>query len=281
MIIIRLSGGLGNQLFQYAMARSVADFHRVDLKLDTTAYMRNLAPRAFRLDNFCIRAEVVEGLGIASLKQPRSLVGRGLKKAKLAGNKTLYMEKARGLYDESVFNSPNRYFDGYWQNEKYFLGNRGSIKKDLRLRLSLQPAAQKYAEKISCSNAVAIHVRRGDYLNNPAIGVLDSDYYQKAAKYVHEKTTRPQFFVFSDDIDWCRHNINCIGDLTYVDDTTSEVDDFALMKLCNHNIIANSSFSWWAGWLNNNEDKIIVAPKVWVAKDPGGYNICPSGWITL
>lgn len=174
---------------------------------------------------------------------------------------TYYAEKQRTIYDASVFMQAPRYLDGYWQNEQYFSEIRAVLLQELWPNQPLSINAQAHQIKIQQTHAVSIHVRRGDYLNHPEIGVLDIDYYKRAVDYIKEKIEAPVFFVFSNDVAWCKDNFNFIDSPVFVEDTQTEIDDLMLMCQCQHNIVANSSFSWWAAWLNSNVDKIVIAPK--------------------
>ena len=136
-----------------------------------------------------------------------------------------------------------------------------------------------YLEPINKSNSVSLHVRRGDYLNLKNIGVLDVDYYIKAVEYIRKNVEKPTFYIFSDDLEWCKNSLGFLDDCIYVDWTQTEIDDLKLMSFCRHNIIANSSFSWWGAWLNQNPKKTVIAPKGWLLNDPDSSNVILSDWV--
>jgi len=123
-----------------------------------------------------------------------------------------------------------------------------------------------------------VHVRRGDYLEHPEIGVLDLSYYQQAYDFFKSKMVQPVFYIFSNDQAWCKQKFQFMENAVYIENTESEIDDFVLTSQCLHNIVANSSFSWWAAWLNSNKEKIVVAPKNWRADDPNNYKHLPRSW---
>jgi len=281
MIITKISGGLGNQLFQYALGRAVAKHHDVPLKLDITAYENYKLHKGYRLDKFNINAEIAEKNEISSLKGSDFLIFKALRRAGLRNKHTYYSEKQRVVYDENVFSHPTRYLEGYWQNERYFLSIRETILDELQPKYSLSVNARSYKELFLTSTAVSIHVRRGDYLKHPEIGVLDLDYYKRAVQYIENHVVSPRFFIFSDDIQWCKENFKFILDPIYIDETETEIDDLVLMSSCCHNIVANSSFSWWGAWLNKNETKMTISPKKWMAENPSGYKWVPRTWIEL
>ena len=136
-------------------------------------------------------------------------------------------------------------------------------------------------ESIKENNSVSLHVRRGDYLNLKNINVLDVGYYKKAVEYVRKIVEKPTFFIFSDDLEWCKNSLGFLDDCIYVDYTQTEIEDLKLMSVCRHNIIANSSFSWWGAWLNKNPSKTVIAPKGWLINDPGSSNVILSDWVKL
>jgi hypothetical protein len=140
---------------------------------------------------------------------------------------------------------------------------------------------ENYLKDINTTNSVSIHVRRGDYANHPNIGILDISYYQKAVIYMTKYIENPIFYIFSNDIEWCKENFMFIDKKIIIDKTNNEIEDMILMKNCNHNIIANSSFSWWGAWLNNNDNKIVIAPKKWMAENPNNYKWVPDNWVEI
>jgi len=281
MIITKLSGGLGNQLFQYAVGRAVAERHKVPLKFDITAYETYALHNGFRLDQFNINAAVAGPKEINELKGSDFFISKALRKSGLKNKKTFYAEKERTVYDPQVFASPARYLEGYWQNEQYFLNIRETILQELRPRFSLSVNARDYQDSILNNNAVSIHVRRGDYFKHPEIGVLDVAYYKNGVEYIENRVGSPKFFIFSDDLEWCKANLKFIPKPIFVEGTETEIDDLILMSHCKHNIVANSSFSWWGAWLNKNEAKLVIAPKEWLAINPNGYKWAPRGWIEI
>jgi Glycosyl transferase family 11 len=177
--------------------------------------------------------------------------------------------------------------DGYWQSEKYFIDCSKLIRKDFTFKNELDSYNLKLKSKIDKTNSVSIHIRRGDYVNNlntnATHGLCSIDYYIKAVNYITERIESPYFFVFSDDIEWAKKNImlnfpcqfisHNIGSKSYL--------DMQLMSLCKHNVIANSSFSWWGAWLNSNDNKIVIAPRKWFAVNTDICDLIPSNWISL
>jgi hypothetical protein len=179
------------------------------------------------------------------------------------------------------------YLDGYWQSDLYF--------KDIRniLLSELQPIAkpgkenQALLEKMEEENSVALHIRRGDYLSNPLAakhhGVCPLHYYQEAIQIIVSKVQNPHFYVFSDDLEWAKKNLDLQFPVIFVGNNKGDqaFQDLRLISNCKHQIIANSSFSWWGAWLNLNPDRIVIAPKKWFLVDKDTSTLFPSDWLII
>ncbi|MBU6468011.1 MAG: alpha-1,2-fucosyltransferase, partial [Betaproteobacteria bacterium] len=265
MICIHLKGGLGNQMFQYAAGRALADHIKTDLYLDLTTYQTDKI-RKFELLDFNIRAEIAD---------ENILKGWPIKYKKI--NKIFQKLGLRSKYHfELSYNFDPNYFnlkvpvmlDGFYQSEKYFLKYKESIFNDFTLIDPLDPENLNTLNKIKRSESVMIHVRRGDYVNNPINlqihGICDIDYYKKGIELILNKIKNPSFFVFSDDINWCKSNFRYLNNVSYIENNENEPSkDIYLMSHCKHFIIANSSFSWWGAWLGNSYTKLVISPKKW------------------
>jgi hypothetical protein len=280
MIIIKIKGGLGNQLFQYAVGRAVALHHKSPLKLDLTIF-KTYKLHKYLLDEFSIQAGVATENEIVKLKGGNNLVFSALRKAGLVKRKSYFKEKRSSYFDAGVFKNNCVYLDGYWQTELYFLDIRELLLRELTSISSMTDLGCAYLEAIKKSNSVSLHVRRGDYLNLKSFNVLDVDYYMKAVEYIRKNVEKPTFYIFSDDLEWCKNSLGFLDDCIFVDRTKTEIDDLKLMSFCQHNIIANSSFSWWGAWLNQNSKKTVIAPKGWLLNDPGSSNVILSDWVKL
>ena len=182
----------------------------------------------------------------------------------------------------------NVYIEGYWQSEKYFKDIEAVIRREFTVKNELQGKNKEVAQQILDTLSVAIHIRRGDYISNPLTAKLHNtcslEYYQQAINIFVGKVKDPHFFIFSDDPAWLQKNMVLQYPITHVNHNKADKDceDLRLMSMCKHNIIANSSFSWWGAWLNNNPDKIVVAPKKWFNDD--SYNtkdLLPESWIKI
>lgn len=277
MIITKITGGLGNQLFQYAVGKAVADYQNVPLKLDISIYETYGLHNGFRLDQFYCNLDIASNREIRKKKGPSNLIGWLLRASGIL--RTYYREKRRNILDLKIFERSSLYLDGYWQNEKYFLDIRDQLSKEFQPKYPLSSVAAVYGKEIKDSCSVSVHVRRGDFLDHAHIGALEVSYYRKAVSRIVSEVESARFYIFSDDPDWCRENLGFIENSVFVTDTVSEIDDFMLMRYCKHNIIANSSFSWWSAWLNNNPGKIVTAPAKWLAVSSPGCKWAAEGWV--
>ena len=200
--------------------------------------------------------------------------------------KSYIREQLIGEYDSSIVNANNCYLDGYWQTEDYFKQNKDVVRNAFKFRGQLNEKSALFIKQITSSDcAVSLHIRLGDYLsesvNDIYGGICTEAYYREAIRYFKEKYSDPVFFVFSDDIEKAVSMLR-EENIVFVtcNDKKNAWQDMYLMSQCRHNIIANSSFSWWGAWLNNHEDKEVIAPQKWT--NNGGMNsVCPEEWIRM
>ena len=203
-------------------------------------------------------------------------------------NDRVYHEKGWGFYPEVLALKDGIHLDGFFQSEKYFKGIEQLIRNDLRFRKdSFGEEGAIYEEQITKLNSVGLHIRRGDYLASNLHNVCNMRYYAKSIAYAQDQLVSPHFFVFSDDIEWCSENLH-IPNCSFVNIQASRknpIIDFQLMSLCKHNIISNSTFSWWAAWLNENHEKIVVAPKRWFNDESMNTQVLqdtiPDDWVRM
>jgi len=283
--------GLGNQMFQYAFAYSVSQRANVLLKIDISVFDSD-GLRQYELGNYCVNVEVATEEEVCRLKyQAESLLKKFIRKLAKEPKQLAksYCRESGFEFDECAFNqSLDVYFDGYWQSEKYFLAYREGLLKQFCLKAPLHTKSKSYQQKIRNEVAISLHVRRGDYVSNARTnsvhGTCSLDYYKQAVGMLESKLTRPHFFVFSDDTLWAKKNLRFIKKATFVDLKMGRLDheEMWLMSQCQHHIIANSSFSWWGAWLNDNPTKIVVAPKRWF-KDQSinTADLIPDAWVCL
>ena len=281
MIITKIKGGLGNQLFQYATGRAVASLHKLPLKLDLTWFETYNLHNGYRLDQLAIQADIAIKKEIIKMKGGNNLLFSALRKVGLVKRKSYFKEKRSSYFDASIFKNNFIYLEGYWQNELYFSKIRDLLLRELSPRSPMNDVGCSYLKCIKNSNSVSLHVRRGDYLKLKNIGVLDVDYYISAVEHIRKNVEKPTFYVFSDDLEWCKNSLGFLDGCIYIDRTQGDIEDLKLMSFCKHNIIANSSFSWWGAWLNQNPNKTVIAPKGWHLNDPGSSNVILSDWVKV
>lgn len=296
MVTVFLQGGLGNQMFQYAVGLHLAKKQNSEPLLDTTLLedrfsQRKFTRRSFSLDVFTLEPRFTLLSHIASAVPVPGLwfnLDRiYMQLAEAAGARNIIRERSQE-FDPSVLNAKGnialKY--GYWQSERYFSAIAEDIRRAFTFKHPFNDEAKELARKIESTNSVSLHVRRGDYLvPNNLLQPLDLQYYKRAVAYIAEHTKDPEFFVFSDDIDWCVANLSLPFPATYVTNSTAgprASHHMQLMSLCRHNVIANSSFSWWGAWLNRNPGKIVVTPKRWFPNGSSGANdLIPLGWVQI
>ncbi|MBR2876539.1 MAG: alpha-1,2-fucosyltransferase [Clostridia bacterium] len=280
MITLFVSDGLGNQMFQYAFARSLQLYTGNNLQIALNCFEKDLASRKFRLSNLCIddsikvlpeEASRNKFLLIRIFHKIRTIMKlKNIEKYISKNYIHLYGENGYGFFDISKRKfSKNIVVMGQYQNPKYFEAYGDVIKKELKVK---QPPSKQNAEKIKEileDNSVCMHIRRGDYLDKKwsFLNICDENYYYEAMRTVSEKTEKPVFYVFSnshEDIEWIKKNYNFSGyNVKFVDLDNCDYEELRLMYSCKHFIISNSTFSWWAQYLGEYDKKIVVAPSKW------------------
>lgn len=284
MKIVNLLGGLGNQMFQYALYLSLKE-KGFETKVDVTQFENYKLHNGYELEEiFSVSPEYATYNEVKELSSiRRSEVCTKILRKFFHNKKTEYLERATHIFDQNVFlTEGDTYYQGYWQNEKYFKNIRNIILTEFNFQNHLSDNNSKILSEIKSTNSVSIHVRRGDYLHDSSLNsICDVNYYTKAIKTIESKIVDPKYFIFSDDIVWCEQNFK-ISNCTFIswNKGNKSYVDMQLMSNCKHNIIANSSFSWWAAWLNNNENKIIITPDRWTNKNKV-EDIIPKTWIKI
>ena len=297
MIITRIIGGLGNQMFQYAFGRRLALERDVPLKLDVSAFetyaLHGYALEHLALEPVAATAAEVEALTAVAPRFPENVIPRKALPRFLRRSRRYapqhVVEREGFRYDPSVLErTGSLYLDGYWQSARYFEPVADTIRADFQVPTPLAGRDAEVAGQIEAATAVSVHVRRGDYADDPKTraihGLCSLEYYAAAVAHIADAVADPRYFVFSDDPAWAAENLALPGDPVLVDhnDAATNYEDLRLMSLCDHHVIANSSFSWWGAWLNPSPDKIVVAPATWVA-DPSKAcaDVCPADWVRL
>ncbi len=279
-VVVELKGGLGNQMFQYAIGRAIAEAQGRRLLLDDVLALRanrgSARKRSYGLHIFNIDAQLISTVGLT-----------------LPGTWARIVQQHRGFHPEVLEETPFAlvYLSGFWQNEKYFRASQDRIRKDFSFSLAAPAGGSSWESRIrDSSSPVCLHVRRQEYVTGEGGGVrfgfAGGGYYERAVRQICSRIPDAHFFVFSDDIPWCRQNLEIAGPHAFVcsEGTPDEQagKDFGLMTLCDHFIIANSSFSWWAAWLGGSPQKIVIAPELWFRDVPSdSRDIAPAGWLRL
>lgn len=288
MIITEIGRGLGNSMYVYAAAKSLAKHHNTELKLDTS-YLKSW-PRWGKfggdwepeIKRFNISAKIANKKEIKKFLYKTHLrhVNYLLRKFRLL-EKRVYDTLAKGYPEKMSDLSDNIYLRGYFGNEKFFREIKNEIKKEFTLKEENKKRIAPLLKKISEENSVGIHVRRGDLISLGAL-VLPIDYYRKAINKIKKNIKNPKFYVFSDEIEWCKENFKDLGINPFFIRGNKGWEDLELMRNCKHNILANSALSWWAGYLNPNPGKIVIAPEPfthWVSKD--SQDNLPKKWVRI
>ncbi len=297
MLIIKLFGGLGNQMFQYAFGRKLALKNDVPLFLDTfSGFQDDFYKRTYSLDIFDVKAAILDNQTIRKINRLQQPTGRkdkifnALNKYILGFNPLIVSEK-HYQYDEQVLNTNvlSTYMKGYWQSEKYFEDVEKNIRQDFTFKTSISAHLLPLVDEIQEKNSVCFHLRRlhgfaDGKVNNEGVAFHGSSgmvYYKKAIEILAEKEKNLHFYIFSDSPSWAKENIKLSFPITFMEGN-KDYEDLQLMSLCKHHIIANSSFSWWSAWLNANPAKIVCAPDEWFAdKSVNTKDIYPSSWTRI
>lgn len=283
MVEIKVFGGLGNQMFQYALYRYLEPYND-KVYLNISDYKVHNHHQGFELERvFGINGPYIASESKNAVKA-NSVIIRSLQKllrARICASTEYYEHKEISFIAPEKINT-DVYLVGFWQNVKYIEPVKDQLIKDFAFRKELDEKNKQFLKSISEENTVSVHVRRGDYLKAGGLaGVCDEEYYSRAFDQIASKVKNAKFVFFSDDINWCKEKFGHLNS-AFVDWNSGENSyiDMQLMSLCKHNIIANSTFSWWGAFLNTNAEKIVVCPKIWNSKYNVNQLVMP-GWITI
>jgi hypothetical protein len=292
MIIVKLQGGLGNQMFQYAFGLSISKKLSAPLYLDLSFFKQRheLTPRKYELDRFNDLIKIAGDKLLNRFLCP-SLIQKIFNRTGIHGT-TIYRENSLRFNNNVSEVKSSVYFEGFFQNEQYFIAEEDLIRQTFVFKSPLNQESQRVADILMHQpNTVSIHVRRGDYVNssvtNDLHGVCSANYYLNAIELIKSKINDPVFYFFSDDPEWVFHQLIPKVDNARLVSHNQQADswqDMALMCKCRHHIIANSSFSWWSAWLNPDKQKIVIAPEKWFNTVTAYFdadNITPPKWIRL
>ncbi|MBK8038267.1 MAG: alpha-1,2-fucosyltransferase [Verrucomicrobiaceae bacterium] len=294
-VLVKLSGGMGNQMFQYAAARQLALLNDASVVLDLTGFETYKLHR-FSLQHFALNAPVAQKWEVRAAEGKHSVLSKLAFWRKLTAGMpdagtTFQKVQQQGLgYDASLLEKRGHlHLDGYWQSPRYFDGISGLIREAFQIVTPPSAENAEMARRIADCHSVSLHVRRADYVNNPKTlgvhGACSAAYYDAAVAVISERVSDLRFFIFSDDIPWARENLAFPGEKVFVDfnDASRNYEDLRLMSLCQHHITANSTFSWWGAWLGKPEG-ITLTPARWFndeSKGPPVDDLVPTGWIRI
>ena len=273
--IVQITSGLGNQMFQYAFGLAVK------AKFDVSWFDGPIGPtsihRKYELPLFKCDVPIITNSEVMKLvRRPKILRILGLKPK----FETL-REPTPSTFHPEYINRDFTNFVGYFQCEKYFLHMRDRLLSEFQIR---NPPSKLLAIKSITNgcNSVSLHIRRGDYVQfSDTMGLCSIDYYRSAMSFLRKKTKTPKFFIFSDDIEWAKSAFANETDCVFISEPwENSLCDISLMSTCRHNIIANSTYSWWGAWLNQNPEKIVIAPSKWLATGQH-TDIVPDSWIQM
>jgi hypothetical protein len=292
-IIAQLQGGLGNQLFQYAVARSLALLHQASLLLDQSWFARTydgVTPRDPLLS-------LLQTKGSFITYEPPILRPKRIHRIAqrlLPINPYVYLERTPYRYDPSLkqvslFRNQNLYLMGYWQSYRYFESIRSTLQSEISPKAPLDPHYQGYLEQIQQGNAALVHVRRGDYVHLAGAakvhGFLGLDYYQRGMDLLLAHNPKTRFFVFSDDLSWAQANLPHQGNITFIlslERSDAVIQELELMTHCDRFLIANSSLSWWAAWLASHSNQMVICPSRWTTDTMMTWDdLLPPAWIRI
>ena len=279
-------------MFQYAVGRALSLEYGQPLRLDVAGFAGYDLHQGFELQRiFLCSAKVATEAEVRDILgwQFASGIRRFLLLPAMAAFrcKGFVVEPSLDYWPEIMRVPADSYLTGYWQSEKYFHHISEVIRRDFTFKSPLSDINAEIASQLVNLNGVSVHVRRGDYASNPKTtamhGLCSLDYYQASLRYIAERVDNPYVFIFSDDIAWAKNNLEVNFPCRYISHNQGieSYNDMHLMSLCQHQIIANSSFSWWGAWLNVNPDKIVIAPKKWFSKEINTQDLIPQGWVRL
>ncbi len=303
MIITKINGGLGNQMFQYALGRHLSLHLKTELMFDTSAlgvdWGHNHTVRYYGLDNFSINGKIADTKDIKGFKilssDSRNLFKRAMREAsryivsRRPISKRKYVLEPHFYFSPEIFNiKDGAYLEGFWQSEKYFKDIRETLLTDFKLKDGFSPAGASFAQEMANTESVALHIRRGDAVHNPRghsfHGFCPNEYYEQGVEEIAKKKGKNlTIFIFSDEIAWVKENLKLPYPTRYVSaPNMKDYEELILISKAKHQVISNSTYSWWGAWLNNNPEKIVVAPKKFFANPSlDTRDIYPQSWLLV
>lgn len=263
---VLVNGGLGNQMFQYAFYLSLKA-KGLECCLDNSLFDYAKMHQGYELES-------VFGISETTCRQSplHGFIVRVLYKYK--PQRIVFCDKPY-MYCQDAYTSNARYYSGCWIHPSYFAGIEDYVREAFQFK-NVSEKNLDFLKDLATVNTVSLHIRRGDYLKNPIYGVCDENFHSSAINWINERVESPIFIVFSDDVEWCNEYLKQFNINYRMVDWNKGWDsyqDMFLMSQCKHNIIANSTFSWWGAWLNTNKNKIVVAPNRWTTNNQMDYSL--------
>jgi len=285
-VILKFNGGLGNQMFQWAFARMLEITSDVNVFFEMSYFSKGYA-RPYQLDIFNIEANFVEDIKTKFKLSILWFFREFLRRKRVLG--LTFFSERQFNFDPTIGKiANNTYIEGFFQSEKYFKSIKEELREDFKFILPMDEENVSLSQRMVAGNSVSLHIRRGDYVQkqrySDTYATCSLDYYRRGVEYIAQRFEEPTLFIFSDDIPWARGHLKLPYKCIYVSHNTGKksYEDMRLMSFCKHNIIANSSFSWWGAWLNKNENKIVIAPQKWFNDDEIiQTDVIPEEWVRL
>jgi hypothetical protein len=300
MVTVKINGGAGNQMFQYACARALSLRNRTELRIDPSPLFditpwHRIVIRHYALNIiFSVEPELnffAKRQKFLKIPYADKIINKYYPRVLGMIGYWHYIKERQVSFDFTINQlSGNIYLEGYWQTEKYFKDYEAIIRKDFSFRNTLSGRSVALAQDISSSLSVCLNVRRAEIVHNPEVSkvhnVVTKDFYERAIDIMKKRFGAAiKIFVFSDEIEWCRQNLKIGADHIFLDYDPGDVefrDYLQLMSMCKHFIIPNSSFAWWAAWLSKYEDKLVVGPRLWLKDESiNTSDVTPEGWLRI
>ncbi len=284
-VVIKLKGGMGNQMFQYAFGRALERAAEkagqpIAISFDITAYTNPLKAdtrRPFMLEPLNVQAVLASDEVSLKAYNPYGIISKVLRRILGTGNTV--------AFDPSLLLPPfKKSYEGYWQTEKYFADFTDQIRSEFTLNVPLGSLAQSMYERIKGDDhSVSIFYRRTDYVGHKTFDIGEQDYQKRALARMKELVPNMKLYVMSDDITWVKENVDLPEGSVFVSDKEiTPQEEMHLASACRHHIIPNSTFAWWGAYLNKNPNKVVITPKVWANVDNDEYaDIVPAGWLRV
>ena len=293
MIISHILGGIGNQMFQYAAGRALSLSTHQTYSLDLNDFTDYQLHNGFELERVFNIEKVVKSTSsnIQELLgwRANSFAKKVLRRPQFASlrGKSFIVEPYFNYWPAFFKLDHDCYLYGYWQSEQYFKDFADIIRQDFAFKIPLDERNKKVVLEMTNTQSVSLHVRRGDYVNDPKnsniMHICSLEYYRQAINHIVNRIEQPVFYIFSDDIVWVKEHLSIEFPCVYIDHNSGSESyrDMQLMSLCKHHVIANSSFSWWGAWLNANPEKTVIAPREWFVNKNNVDDLIPHNWIKI